>query len=320
MVAAWARAFDEIATDLDDAITAMMTAAETGMPGVSSIVRARQARRALRIAASQLQAVAAASGVRVSRDLARVLRLAIDGDIALIEGQLPPTLRGTVLRTDARQLEQIVRRSTQQITARHYLLSQDATLAMRRELARTVAVGDNPRTAARRMFSRVQGEFNGGLTRALVIARTENLDAYRNAGMASQNTNRDVLAGWEWIAALSARTCRSCIAMHGSIHDLDEPGPDDHQQGRCTRTPVTKSWADLGFHDIPEPKSAVPDAEDWFGGLSEAEQRRMLTNRGYDEWQAGRYPRSAWSDVRRTPGWRSSRTPSTPPASEALAS
>lgn len=316
LAAAWARAFDEIATDLDRLILAMHAQGDT--PKVATLLRAKLARQALKVAAGQLQAVAAAAGVRVSRDLQQVINLALSADAAVVAAQLP-TLNIDIARADARQIAAIVKRSTEQITARHYAMSQEAGQAMRRELVRSVSVGDNPKVAARRMLQRVQGEFNGGLTRALVISRTENLDAYRNAAQAQQQANSDVLAGWEWVADLSSRTCRSCVAMHGTMHPLAEPGPIDHQQGRCTRVPVAKTWKDLGF-DVPEPPSAVPDSEEWFAGLPEDEQRRMLTNRGYDEWQAGRYPMSDWSRKSSTPGWRDSMRPSTPPESEALAS
>jgi hypothetical protein len=82
----------------------------------------------------------------------------------------------------------------------------------------------------------------------------------------------DVLRGWEWLAAMDERTCPSCWAQHGTIHTLDEPGPNDHPQGRCARNVLTKSWADLGF-DITEPPSVTPDAQTVFDGLSAEQQK-----------------------------------------------
>src|SRR5699024_8554490 len=167
-----------------------------------------------------------------------------------------------------------------------------------------------------RMMDRAHSVFNGGRNRALTIARTEQLDAYRDASRRHNLANRDVLQGWRWIADLSDRTCRSCLAMHGTDHPIQEAGPIDHHQGRCTRVPITKSWADLGV-DADEPPDATPNAADWFEQQPEQVQRDILTNRGYEAWRAGDYPMSDWSARRSTPGWRDSRTPSRPPLSPA---
>ena len=86
-----------------------------------------------------------------------------------------------------------------------------------------------------------------------MIARTEMLDANREAALETRKTNNDILECWEWWAQLdSSRTCISCIAQHGTRHPADEPGPLDHHQGRCVAVPATKSWRELGF-DIDEP-------------------------------------------------------------------
>ena len=183
---------------------------------------------------------------------------------------------------------------------------------MRRELVRSVAVGDNPREAARRMLQAVQDGFNGGLTRALVISRTEMLDAHRRAAQAFRTANRDVIDGWRWMCDLSTRSCPACVGMHGTIHPADEPGPAGHQQCRCVAVPVAKSWRDLGF-DVEEPPDRFPDADRWFDGLPEADRRELLGPSRYEAWQAGDYPRDRWATVRSTDGWRDSYVPSPVP-------
>jgi len=306
LLVAWARAWDEIAVEI---------ARVAESQAVHDRITLRQAERSLRRASQQLGQLIAQSGVVATSDLLRIVRLGSEHAEDLTAAQLPARVR--VLTTDPRQLDAIVKRSTQAITARHYDLAQDAQDALRRELVRTIAVGDNPRTAARNMVARSQELFNGGRNRALTIARTEQLDAYRSAGHANNQANSDVLDSWEWIADLSPRTCRSCLAQHGSRHPVDEPGPLDHQQGRCARVPVTKSWAELGFPELDEPASDVPSAEDWLNRQPEDVQRKILTNRGYDQWKAGDYPPSDWSHRRSTSGWRDSMAPSTPPRSPA---
>ena len=51
-----------------------------------------------------------------------------------------------------------------------------------------------------------------------------------------------------------------------------------------------------------------------FEQLTEAEQRAILTDRGFEAWQAGDYPREKWTTTRSTEGWRDSQAPSRPPA------
>lgn len=319
ITAAWARAFDEINADMQAAITDMLADAGGDAARVSRIVRLRKANAALKIAADQLQRLAQASGVRISDDAVRVINAAVGGQAALVISQLPPGFTTNLLRVDAGQMQAIVERTTQQITARHYALSQEATAAMKRELLRSIPIGDNPRTAARNIVNRVEGRFNGGLTRALTIARTESLDAYRTAAQRQQQTNADVLGSWQWVASLSARTCPACLSLHGSRHPLEEPGPEGHQNCRCARVPVTKTWRELGI-DLDEAPSVLPDGGVWFNSQPAETQRKILGPTRYEAWRAGGYPREAWAVKRHTPGWRDSWVPSPVPRSIALAS
>ena len=108
--------------------------------------------------------------------------------------------------------------------------------------------------------------------------------------------------------------CRSCLAMHGTMHPLDEPGPLDHHQGRCSRVPVTKTWKELGI-DAPEPGGAVKpgDGEKWLNSQPESVQREILGNRGYDAWKRGDWPSSDWAVRRESSGWRDSYGPAPQP-------
>lgn len=92
--------------------------------------------------------------------------------------------------------------------------SQDA----RQALMAGVAAGQNPRQIAQQM----RDAFGGNLVRALTVARTETLRAYRAANQEAYRANSDVLEGWMWVSDLGPRACAACIAMHGTIHPLDE--------------------------------------------------------------------------------------------------
>lgn len=308
LVAAWAEAWDEVAVDLDLAIRVLLADAEGKRITKAMIMRAVRLTRALRIIQARLETLAAEAGVRITADLAAVVAAAEAGQAAVTATQLPDDLVDVLgwARVDDRVLDAIVVRSTQQITALTKPLSADATRAVRRELFRGVAAGSNPRVVARRMLARTEGAFNGGLARAATIARTEILDAHREAALVAREANADVLTGWVWQAELSTRTCAACWAMDGTRFDVTVRGPDGHQNCRCTALPVTKSWAELGIEGVDEPRSIRPVASTTFGALTVADQRAILGPARFAAWQAGDYPMDSWAAVRRTTGWRDS--------------
>lgn len=309
LVRAWATAWDEIQPDLTEALLEQLVAGER--ISRAKLLRSTRLRNALQVVANHLAELARTSQVRIVGDLQQVVDTAGAAQASVIDSQLPPSAMQLVdldawSRVDDRQITAIVQRTTEQITALHQPLAPEAYEVVRRELIRGVSAGSNPKVTAARMIRRAERYgFNGGLTRALVISRTETLDAHRAAAAVGQAEHKDVLAGWSWLAKLDSRTCPSCWAQHGTLHPLDERGPDDHQQGRCGRLPVTKSWAELGF-DIEEPPSLLPDAETAFMRLSPAEQLQVLGPGRHAAWQAGDMPMDSWSVRRTTPGWRDS--------------
>nr|DAE99997.1 MAG TPA: putative head morphogenesis protein [Caudoviricetes sp.] len=262
----------------------------------------------------QLRGVLTAHGIQLDTDLAALVRAAESDARALIAAQLPAGVSIAFNQVAAQQTAWIVNRATQQVTTRHYMLQAEDTEAMKRELVRSIPIGANPRETARRVIKAVQGVFNGGLHRARVIARTEQIDAYRAAAAATHQANRHMLKGWQWVAALSERTCRSCLAMHGTLHPLNEPGPLDHQQGRCTRVPVTKSWKELGFQgDEPPGRVSPGDGEKWLRNQPRKVQEHILGVDGLVQWETGNWPSVQWSELRTTGGWRDSYGAAKPP-------
>lgn len=307
LVAAWADAWDEVAPDLTATLLEMLVAGDRVTR--AQLLRSQRLRRALAIIAAELERLAEEAGVRITGDLAAVIELAGAAQASVLDSQLPAGFITSEdfaawSRVDAGQIAAIVARTTEQITSRTADLSTEAYQVVRRELIRGVAAGSSPRETARRMVQRAESGFNGGLTRALVIARTETLDAHRAAAQLSQEQHADVLAGWVWLCKLDTRSCPSCWDQHGQLHDLDEPGPIDHHQGRCARMPKTKSWAELGFDRVPEPEDLTPDAEQRFLALTAAEQLSILGPKRYAAWLAGDYPMGSWSVRRSSDGWR----------------
>lgn len=286
LVGAWARAWDVLAASWSQAINDVLAQIEEGggWPDQGTIERLDRVQRALAATRAHVLDLGDLAGVTVVQVLPTVAGQALGWHRALIDSQLPTPAqtRGITSavsvvfnRVDPHAIDAIVRRSTQDIASYMRPLSSLAEESMRRRLVEGVAVGANPRAAAARMLRDVQGEFTGGLTRALNIARTEMLDVSRAATMAADKANPDLITGWIWMSALDERTCPSCWSMHGSEHKADEQGPDDHQSGRCTRASITKSWADLGFN-IPEPPPLIPDAEAKFWSLPPAKQEQIM--------------------------------------------
>ena len=238
----------------------------------------------------------------VSGAARRLVELSMRDAAALIGAQLPSLW--PLARPAKPELDAIVQRATTQITSRMWVLSDEATEAMRRRLIQGVAAGRNPRDTARLMVADVQDAFDGGLARAQVIARTETIDAYRAGAKAHHEANSDVLAGWVWLAKLSERTCPSCVAMHGTEHDLDEPGPLDHPQGRCSRMPLVKPEL------VPNaPKPVIESGPEWLARQPEGVQRSVLGPRRFEAWQDGNYPASRWAVRRESEAWRPSYGP-----------
>ena len=253
-------------------------------------------------AARRLVETAQQSSAVVTGAARRLVELSMTDAAALIGAQLPATW--PLNRPAKPELDAIMQRATTQITSRMWALSDEASEAMRRRLIQGVAAGRNPRDTARLMVRDVEGDFDGGLARAQVIARTETIDAYRAGAKAHHEANADVLAGWVWLANLSERTCPSCVAMHGTEHALDEPGPLDHPQGRCSRMPLVKPELVPGA-----PTPTIESGPEWLARQPEGVQRSVLGPRRFAAWQDGDYPVSRWAVRRESPDWRASYTP-----------
>lgn len=314
-VARWARAWDDLAPELLAALEHVTADGEKITR--AKLIRARRLTNALELIESRLAGLVDSSAADAIADLSGFVDAAGNATDALISSQLPPgqSVNGWA-RVDADQVDAIVARTAEQITKLSYPLASEATAAMKRELVRGMLTGANPRETARRMVVRTGAAgkaFNGGLTRALTIARTEQMDAHRAAAQVAEAENVDTLAGWTWVCAVSTRTCPACWSMHGSGHALTEPGPLGHQNCRCARVPRTKSWRELGF-DIDEPKSILSSREDAFARLTPDEQAEVLGPRRFAAWRDGRYPMDDWSVRRDNPGWRPSYGVSPAPA------
>jgi SPP1 gp7 family putative phage head morphogenesis protein len=315
LLLAYGRAWSELSTEWVAAVDDLVAAsADGGWPSRAQIRRAKRVQAALAATTDLLDDLTRDFQVRVLKDIPVLTAQGAQWQARLMASQMPETagrvseLTATFDRVDPRAIDAIVERTTNQITSLSQPITDRATAALRSTLVRGVALGQHPTVVARDLLTRLEGNFNGGRNRALVIARTELLDAHRAAAYGQDQANAKSLRGWQWLAQLDRRTCPSCWGMHGTIHDLEEPGPLDHQQGRCARIPRIRSWAEMGF-DIDEPEDILPNARDVFDGLPREDQLAIMGPqrlRLLDDEQIGF---GDLSKRRATDGWRDSYAP-----------
>ena len=203
-------AIAELIDEASDEVLLMWARTWTDLRGeiLAEIERRGEAaalRYAADYAARRLVETAQQSSAVVTGAARRLVELSMTDAAALIGAQLPAAW--PLSRPAKPELDAIVQRATTQITSRMWALSDEASEAMRRRLIQGVAAGRNPRETARLMVADVEGDFDGGLARAQVIARTETIDAYRAGARAHHEANSDVLQGWMWLASLTERTC-----------------------------------------------------------------------------------------------------------------
>jgi hypothetical protein len=151
-------------------------------------------------------------------------------------------------------------------------LGVERALSISNKLLEGIGLGYNPRKVA----GLITDELGQGLTSALRMARTSQLYAYREATRANYIANDNVVKGWIWWAELDSETCMSCVAMHGTVHELDET-LDDHHNGRCAMLPY------LG-DNAPE-----ATGKDWFDRQDEATQRSMMGATKFEAWKEGKF-------------------------------
>ncbi|KAA0979892.1 phage head morphogenesis protein [Paeniglutamicibacter gangotriensis] len=308
LVGAWVASWDELLPEYEASIAELLEDAVDGKVSAAKVRANSRLRQALEVTRANLDGLQDAANVTITTDLPEVINLGGSTTAGVAASQLPPAHAGILVAWDSVSPEAIaamVERTTERIHSLTKPIPADTVRLMKRELIRGISVGANPRETARRIIKRTEGQFNGGLNRALVIARTETLDSFRAGALASAKKNTDILNGWRWSCSLSGRTCGACLSMHGQEFPVDAPGPEGHPSCRCARVDITRSWADLGF-DIPEPEDTFPDAREWYEGLTPDSQADILGKSRRDLLASGDIK---WEDLatrKQNPGWRPS--------------
>jgi SPP1 gp7 family putative phage head morphogenesis protein len=144
-------------------------------------------------------------------------------------------------------------------------------------LIRGTTLGQNPLKVAADM----RGALGVGLDRAFLIARTEELRAFRTA---SQATYRDAgVTQYKRMATMDDATCIGCLAADGIVQDNDEVF-DAHPACRCTMVPIVPGA------EVPEWKAA----EEWFADQDRGTQLHIMGPGRLDAYESGAV---SWSDL-----------------------
>lgn len=146
-----------------------------------------------------------------------------------------------------------------------------------RDVVRNVAIrgiadGQNPLQTARDIRRAVQGlppHYANSLMRTL------QLESYRSASAISQQANSDILEGAIRVATLDARTCLTCIALHGTALGVGQK-VESHHQCRCVSVPIVRG----------RPRT-VQTGVDWFTAQSAARQREIMGAANYAAYADG---------------------------------
>ena len=153
-------------------------------------------------------------------------------------------------------------------------LAPESVQGLTDALVRGTALGWNPRKTALAM----RDGLAGGLQKALTIARTEQLRAYRLANVAEYRES-GVVTGFRRMAAKDGRSCLSCLIQDGTIYTL-ESEMTDHPVGRCTCAPIVK-----GF-EMPTWQTG----SEWLQQQDPEAQRVIMGDARYQLWRDGKVP------------------------------
>ena len=278
--------------DLDELLAQIDNARQAGeTPNVSWLVRQERYTILLTQLESALTTFAAQSADVTERLQRQAAIAAADDATALIKlaaGTAPPGGTAAISITfgtpPASVIDRIVGNAADGTPLGDLLgeIAGRGVREVRTALQTGVAAGHSPRDIARA----VQRASGSSLARALTIARTESIRAYRDITADQYKRSRSILEGWVWNAALDRRTCPACWAMHGQEFTVDET-LDSHPNCRCAMIPKTKSWADLGFPGTPDSRPSTTGGPDLFSKLSGSDQAAILGPGKYQAYKDG---------------------------------
>lgn len=169
-----------------------------------------------------------------------------------------------------------------------------------------LSLGQNPR----RVAPQVEQALGISRNRALILSRDSLNNAYRNASLETYKKNSDTVSQYRRTCAKSSRSCAACIALDGTLYDLDEDFAV-HPCDRCTMIPVTKDWSEIlgaiGIDDtssIPDTRVKLQNGLSWFDEQDAATQQSILGGKSkYDAFKNGDFTLSDVVGHTHSPDW-----------------
>ena len=127
--------------------------------------------------------------------------------------------------------------------------------------------------------------------RALMVTRESTFAVQRKATDQVYTANGHLLSGKLRVERLDSKTCRACLALHGTIYPVNVTMPR-HIGCRAVEQPVLRSGR--GLQEVDH------TGDEWLRGQPESIQRAALGDPGYDAWQDGSADLQDFSEVYET--------------------
>jgi SPP1 gp7 family putative phage head morphogenesis protein len=138
------------------------------------------------------------------------------------------------------------------------------------------------------------------------VVRTASNHVSNASRVMTYQSNEDVVKGWQYVATLDASTCPICGPLDGQTFSIgDGPVPPRHPNCRCTTTPITKSFREMGIdmdefgpglrHSMNGLVPSTTTYPQWLRGQSTAVQNQVLGTTKAKAFRAGKIKLSRFS-------------------------
>ena len=163
---------------------------------------------------------------------------------------------------------------------------QDAVYGLTNALINGIARGQGPVQTAQQMSAGM----GMGFERAVLIARTETLRAYRTATTA-QYRESGAVSGYRRLV-FKPTACMACLMADGEYFELENE-LTDHPRGKCDLIATIKGVNDIKWET----------GKEWFGNLSPEEQSEKMGPEKYALWKDGQFKLDDLYKVQKSSVW-----------------
>lgn len=159
-------------------------------------------------------------------------------------------------------------------------LAENTQRRLSAEIRRGIVQGRTIDQHVRAVVGTRSSKFTDGILQisrknAEAIARTAVAHSARTAKAELWKQNERLIKGEKWVATLDSRTCLVCSPLDGKVLKLDEPPFNPlHFNCRCIRTPILKSWRELG----------IPADEPQFEKFRASANGKVPADLTYNKW------------------------------------